>query len=57
MNNLPADERSKLAEMGFVDPRRFGAKGDGNTDDTPAFQSSLEEIGFEPGTLILARAT
>lgn len=54
-SNLPADDSSMLAAMGFVDPRRFGAAGDGRADDTPAFRSALAEIGTGLGTLVLAR--
>jgi hypothetical protein len=56
MSNLPAEDGSTLTELGYVDPRNFGAKGDGQTDDTPAIKSALEQIGSERGTLILARA-
>lgn len=43
------------AGMGFVDPRRFGAAGDGHADDTPAFRAALAEIGPDRGTLVLGR--
>ena len=30
-----------FSEAGYVDPRRHGAVGDGEADDTPAFQAAL----------------
>ena len=44
-----------FAGMGFVDPRRLGAAGDGQSDDTPAFRAALAEVGIARGTLVLGR--
>ncbi|MDA0745722.1 MAG: glycosyl hydrolase family 28-related protein [bacterium] len=53
--NSLAGDSSMFSAMGFFDPRRFGAVGDGQADDTPAFQVVLAEIGTARGTLVLAR--
>ncbi|MSS72753.1 MAG: hypothetical protein EXS64_14865 [Candidatus Latescibacteria bacterium] len=54
-SSLPANDPSMLAGIGFVDPRRLGAAGDGRADDTPAFRAALAEIGTARGTLVLGR--
>ncbi|MFP4172426.1 MAG: glycosyl hydrolase family 28-related protein [Candidatus Hydrogenedentota bacterium] len=40
---------------GTFDIRDYGAVGDGETNDTEAFEQALEEIGEEPATLVLIR--
>ncbi|HJS09375.1 MAG TPA: glycosyl hydrolase family 28-related protein [Pirellulales bacterium] len=35
-----------------VDVRQLGAKGDGETDDTAAFQAAVEYLNGKPGRII-----
>lgn len=48
---LPSDLRGTL-----VNVKRFGAKGDGNTDDTKAFQNAIDELASKGGgTVVVPR--
>jgi polygalacturonase len=39
-----------------VDVRQFGAKGDGETDDTAAFQAAVNHLQGKEGRIIFAAA-
>ena len=56
MSISPTDNGFSIAELGYISPQDFGAKGGGQSNDTTAFKSALEKIGSEAGTLLVARA-
>lgn len=45
------------SDTSVVNVRRFGAKGDGKTDDTAAFQSAMAALGKAGGTVEAPRGT
>ena len=46
-----------LAAEQFVDARRFGARGDGCTDDRPALQAAIDSLAKTGGTVFIPAGT